>query len=115
VAALPPGQKINVNTAEDPVLLSLSTNPGSTSAADLRANRPYCDILVAEGSAAAFMDDAEGIIEADFASNFLTVTTNYFQLKVLVTLGTSQLTMYSLLYRDAGGAVTTSLRYFDTK
>jgi general secretion pathway protein K len=115
VAALPPGQKINVNTAEDAVLLSLSTNPGSTSAAALRANREYCEILTGGPDSAAFMDDADGVVDVDFANTQLTVQTNYFQLKVLVTLGTMQLTMYSLLYRDAGGVVTTSLRYFDTK
>ena len=61
------------------------------------------------------MDDAKGVLNEDFAKNYLDVGTIYFQLKVLVTLGTTQLTMYSLLYRDANGLVTTKLRYFDTK
>lgn len=116
VAALPPGQKINVNTAEDPILLSFSTNPRSTDVESLKANRHYCEI--GDGSqdeSSGFRADAKDIVDNEFITNNLDVRSNYFQLKVLVTLGTAQLTMYSLLYRDANGVVTTSLRYFDTK
>jgi general secretion pathway protein K len=116
IAALPPGQKINVNTAEDPILLTMSTNPLSTNADNLKTNRPYCQMLADPGAeSGAFMEDAKDIVEVDFANQYLDVATDYFQLKVLVTLGTTQLTMYSLLYRNANGIVTTSLRYFDTK
>jgi hypothetical protein len=61
------------------------------------------------------MDDANGRVKPEFATKYLEVKTNFFQLKVLVTLGTTQLTMYSLLYRDNSGNVTTKLRYLDTK
>lgn len=114
VSALPPGEKVNVNTAEDPVLLSFATNSGATDADPLKANRPYCALLTGSGDN-AFMDDAEGLVTAEFTNKYLEVASNFFQLKVLVTLGTSQLTMYSLLHRDSNGVVTTSLRYFDTK
>lgn len=114
VSALPPGSRINVNSAEDPVLLSFATDPGLADAEPLRANRPYCTLLTGAG-AASFMDDAEGIVDVNFSNEYLDVASNFFQLKVLVTLGTSQLTMYSLLHRDSNGVVTTSLRYFDTK
>ncbi len=116
VAALPPGQKINVNTAEDPVLLSMATDPRATNAEDLRVNRHYCDLLTSNaGEKVAFMDDAQDIVAPKFANANLEISSNYFQLKVLVSLGSARLTMYSLLYRDANGFVTTSLRYFDTK
>jgi general secretion pathway protein K len=115
VAALPGIHKINVNSAEDPVLLALSKDSGARDAAPLRANRPYCDLLAADGTEGAFMADAGDLIDADFANKFLDVGSNFFQLKVLVTLGTTQFTMYSLLYRDSNGLVTTKLRYFDTK
>jgi general secretion pathway protein K len=114
VSALPPGEKTNVNSAEDPVLLSFAINTGSVDAETLRANRPYCNLLTGSGNG-AFMDDADGIVEPDFANDFLEVSSNFFQLKVLVTLGSMEDTMYSLLHRDSNGAVTTSLRYFDTK
>jgi general secretion pathway protein K len=117
VAALPPGQKINVNTAEDPVLLSLSMNPGSTDVESLKANRHYCEIgNITQDDRSGFAADAQDIVKDDFfTKELLAVQSNYFQLKVLVTLGTAQLTMYSLLHRDDNGVVTTSLRYFDTK
>jgi len=115
VAALPSGQKINVNSAEDPVLLAFSSDSGTRDAAALRANRPYCSLLVAEGTGNSFMADAQGVVDENFANEYLDVGSSFFQLKVLVTLGTSQLTMYSLIYRDSNGLVTTRLRYFDTK
>jgi len=114
VSALPPGEKINVNSAGAPVLVSFAKDSGAADAEALQANRPYCNLLTGSG-ANAFMDDAEGIVEAEFTNKYLDVASNFFQLKVLVTLGTSQLTMYSLLHRDSNGVVTTSLRYFDTK
>jgi len=115
VSALPSGQKINVNSAEDALLLAMSEDSGSRDAAPLRANRPYCDLLAADGTEGSFMEDANGVIDEKFANRYLDVGTSFFQLKVLVTLGTARLTMYSLLYRDANGLVTTKLRYFDTK
>jgi general secretion pathway protein K len=115
VAALPSDQKINVNSAEDTLLLAMSEDSGTRDAAPLRANRPYCDLLAADGTEGAFMEDANGVIDAEFANRYLDIGASFFQLKVLVTLGTAQLTMYSLLYRDANGLVTTKLRNFDTK
>ena len=118
VAALPSGTKINVNTAEDPVLLSLATDgPGSANAEVLRANRPYSTILDggSDNTDNAFMGSAGDVIDPIWADANLQCWTEYFQLKVAVTLGTAQLTMYSLLYRDAQGIVTTKLRYFGTK
>lgn len=115
VAALPGTNKINVNSVEDPILLAFSKDSGSRDAAPLRANRPYCDLLAADGTEGSFMADAGDRIDADFANKFLDVGSSFFQLKVLVTLGTTQFTMYSLLYRDSNGLVTTKLRYFDTK
>ncbi len=115
VAALPSGRKINVNSAEDPLLLAFSKNSGTNDADALRANRPYCDLLAADGTQGSFMADAKGVIDENFANEYLDVGTSFFQLKVLVTLGTTQLTMYSLLYRASNGLVTTKLRYFDTK
>lgn len=114
VSALPPGEKLNVNTAEDPTLLSLATETSLSDADPLKTNRPYCKLLTGSGDS-AFMDDAEGIVDVNFTNTYLDVASNFFQLKVLVTLGTSQLTMYSLLHRDSNGVVTTSLRYFDTR
>ena len=40
VAALPGGQKINVNSAEDPVLLAMSEDSGTQDAAALQGQPP---------------------------------------------------------------------------
>jgi general secretion pathway protein K len=116
VTALPTGQKINVNTAEDPVLLSMATDARAARAEDLRVNRAYCKLLTGDADETlAFMADAKDIVSPEFMNTHLAVSSNYFQLKVLVTLGSARLTMYSLLYRDAKGTVITRLRYFNTK
>ena len=116
VAALPSGTRINVNTAEDPVLLSIADEASPANAEGLRASRPYCNLLVDDSNnEVAFMNDAGGIVTPEFADAHLAVFTEFFQLKVAVTLGTTQLTMYSLMHRDPQGLVTTKLRYFDTK
>jgi general secretion pathway protein K len=116
VAALPSGTKINVNTAEDPTLASFADPANLLNADPLKTNRPYCEVLVSDSnSSVAFMDDADGIVTPEFANAHLQVFTEYFQLKAAVTLGTTQLTMYSLLHRNPEGLVTTRLRYFDTK
>jgi general secretion pathway protein K len=115
VAALPPGTMINVNTAEDPVLASFAKEGASLATAErLRANRPYC-VLMDTTPEIDFMNDADGIVDPNWANEHLQVTTEFFQLKVAVTLGTAQLTMYSLMHRDPQGLVTTRLRYFGTK
>jgi general secretion pathway protein K len=123
VAALPSGTKINVNTAEDPVLASFAESASLATAERLRANRPYCQLWdepnAAGASGVSFWDDAKDIIGDEnqaFVTENLEIATEYFQLKVAVTLGTTQLTMYSLMHRDpVQGLVTTRLRYFDTK
>jgi len=115
VAALPGRQPVNVNSAEDPLLLAMSEDSGTRDAAALRANRPYCKLWATDDTDGTFYSDAKDVINENFVKDYLAVHTNFFQLKVLVTLGTTQLTMYSLLYRDANGLVTTRLRYFDTK
>jgi hypothetical protein len=38
----------------------------------------------------------------------------YFRLTTRVTLGTTEFTLYSLLYRTAGGKITPLLRTFGT-
>jgi type II secretory pathway component PulK len=92
-------------------------NPGSTDVESLKANRHYCEIgNITQDDRSGFAADAQDIVKDAFLTKeLLAVQSNYFQLKVLVTLGTAQLTMYSLLHRDDNGVVTTSLRYFDTK
>lgn len=95
VAALPIGTKLNVNTASDVVLASLSDN------IDLAA----AGALVDERAGAEFLDiekTFEGLVEPDVLRDIDGVS-EHFLLTATVTLGTNQLTMRSVLQRDPSG------------
>jgi general secretion pathway protein K len=95
VAALPNGTKLNVNTASDVVLSSLSDDIDLSTAA----------ALVDERAGAEFVDiDAtfEGLVEPDVLGTIDGVS-EHFLLTATVTLGTNQLTMRSVLQRDPSG------------
>ena len=95
VTALPMGTKLNVNTASDVVLSSLSDDIDLGTAAS----------LVEERAGAEFVDiDAtfEGLVEPDVLRS-LDGVSEHFLLTATVTLGTNQLTMRSVLQRDRSG------------
>lgn len=104
IAALPIGSRINVNTATAPVLQSLSANIGpseATSLIDARADTGFPDYIGA-------FDD---LVEPDVLDT-LGDTTQYLRLTAQVSIGTSVLTMYSLLQRADTGAITPLMRSF---
>ena len=95
VTVLPRGTKLNVNTASDVVLASLSDNLDLATAAALveeRANQEFLDID------ATF----EGLVEPDTLQEIDGVS-EHFLLTATVTLGSNQLTMRSVLQRDRSG------------
>jgi general secretion pathway protein K len=95
VTALPIGTTLNVNTASAIVLASLSDD------IDLAAAQG----LVEQRGGADFADiDAtfEGLVEADVLQRIDGVS-QHFLLTATVSLGTTQLTMYSVLQRDSSG------------
>lgn len=106
ITALPGRTDVNVNTATTAVLQSLDEHMTS---GDVEG-------LVSERETAGFSD-----IQTAFSSlvtaevlNTLGDSTNFFQLKVVVRIGTVQLTLYSLLQRGPQGSVTPILRSFGT-
>jgi general secretion pathway protein K len=104
VTALPIGTKLNVNTASDVVLASLSDT------LDLAA----ADSLVEERGEAGFADiDAafEGQVEPEMLQRIDGVT-EHFQLTATVQLGDTLLTAHSVLQRDASGVTRTLFRSF---
>ncbi|CAN5156912.1 hypothetical protein BH24PSE2_BH24PSE2_17300 [soil metagenome] len=106
IAALPIGSRINVNTATAPVLQSLSEAIGSSEATSLiesRGDTGFPDYLGAFGS---LVDPA--VLQT------LSETTDYVRMTARVSIGTSLLTMYSLLQRSTAGTVTPLLRSFGT-
>jgi general secretion pathway protein K len=106
VCALPSGTAINVNTAAIPVLMSLSDGVAASDAARIVEDRPEDGYE----SVAELTD----ILPADISVP-LTVGSRYFRLGVRVNIGSTELTMYSLLEREGSGSVRTLLRSFGTE
>lgn len=95
ITALSPGTTINVNTAPELVLQSLSESidaARATALADERADEGFADVD------AAF----RGLVAPEMLSRIDAVT-NHFLLTATVALGTTQLTMRSVLQRDPSG------------
>ena len=111
VTALPTATaKINICTAPAPVLQSFAENLGSDYTPEL---------LAGERKSGCFPDkptfaNVLGPTVAASVANWYTDTSMYFRLTTRVTLGTTEFTLYSLLYRTAGGKVTPLLRTFGT-
>ncbi len=114
VAALPVnGTKINVCTAKDKVLdafLSSGQTDFSSTAGQLDKNRTSttaCFPTLANFQA-AFSDPRQwAAAQAKFSQN-----STYFRLTSFITIGSAEFDLYSLLYRDATGAVRPIQRSF---
>ena len=100
VTALPIGTKLNVNTASAVVLASLSDDIDVSAAEGLVQQRN-------DGAFADIDKTFEGLVDPKVLKEIDGVS-QHFLLTATVTLGTNQLTMRSLLQRDASG-VTRSL------
>jgi general secretion pathway protein K len=95
VTALPVGTTLNVNTASDMLLASLSDELDLSTA----------ESLLEERAGAEFTDidtTFEGLVAPEMLQRIDGVT-EHFLLTATVTLGTNQLTMRSVLQRDASG------------
>jgi general secretion pathway protein K len=95
ITVLPAGTKLNVNTASDVVLASLSDDIDLATAT----------AMIEERGDAEFVDiDAtfEGLVEPDVLQEIDGVS-EHFLLTATVTLGSNQLTMRSVLQRDRSG------------
>ena len=111
VTALPTATaKINICTAPAPVLQSFAENLGSDYTPEL---------LASERKSGCFPDkqtfaNVLGPKVAASVASWYSDTSMYFRLTTRVTLGTTEFTLYSLLYRTAGGKITPLLRTFGT-
>lgn len=95
VAALPQGTMLNVNTASDYVIASLSDNIDLSTA----------DSLIFERADAAFVsidNSFSGLIDEEMF-DLIDGTSSHFLLTATVTLGNSQTTIRSVLQRDPSG------------
>jgi len=111
VTALPTATaKINICTAPAPVLQSFAENLGSDYTPEL---------LASERKSGCFPDKQTfaNVLGPTVAAQMATMysdSSTYFRLTTRVTLGTTEFTLYSLLYRTSGGKVTPLLRTFGT-
>ncbi|HUL83623.1 MAG TPA: type II secretion system minor pseudopilin GspK [Gammaproteobacteria bacterium] len=95
ITALPRGTKLNVNTAADVVIASLSDMIDLSTAKALveeRGNKEFVDLK------GTFM----GLVDRDTLKRIDGVS-EHFLLTATVTLGTNQMTMRSVLQRDRSG------------
>lgn len=102
LTALPSGTRLNVNTASDVLLASLSVDIDLATAAalvDERGGGEFGDIDAVFG----------GLVEPQFLQRIDGVS-EHFRLTATVTLGTAQLTMRSVLQRDTSGITRTLFR-----
>lgn len=99
---------INVNTATPVVLQALDPAITPSDVEQWIVDRLGTPWEEMQGFYDVAPDDVQQNLNAE-----LDVGTNFFQLKVIASLGTTQLSMYSLLERDANGAVRTRRRNFD--
>lgn len=102
VTALPPGTPLNVNTANELLLASLSDDIDRAGASALVEQRGTADFTNIDQT-------FEGLVEADVLGRIDGVS-RYFLLTSSIVLGTHQLTMYSLLERDNSGLVRAIFR-----
>lgn len=102
VTALPRGTLINVNTASEIVLASLADGVTIFDAQLITENRV--------GEPYETLDQVSAFLPQEAMRN-ATVSSEYFGINSIVTLGTAQFSMYSLLERDQRSAtVATRLR-----
>jgi len=95
VTVLPAGTKLNVNTASEAVLSSLSPNIDSGTAASLIEQRGDAEFIDIDAT-------FEGLVDPDMLQEIDGVS-DHFLLTATVTLGSNQLTMRSVLQRDRSG------------
>ncbi|MBL6751458.1 MAG: type II secretion system minor pseudopilin GspK [Nevskia sp.] len=104
VAALPAvGTPINVNTAPEPVLLSLATQIDRNAVEKFIAARkanPVSDVAALHGTGEF------AFLPATVPASALGVGTHYFLLQAQIFIGSGRLALYSVIYRpDAGSPV----------
>jgi general secretion pathway protein K len=99
VSALPIGTPINLCTALPQVLDALSEKQREFTAAEqttAQSRRQRCFPTIQDMSSRLDDKERKELIDGKVVSQ----TSSYFRLSTVVTLGTTQLTMYSLLYRQ---------------
>ena len=102
IIALPPGTRVNINTATGPVIAALSEDVSLFDAEailEVRTDQPFTEVSELEG----YVDQA--------AYPLVAFNSEYFQVTTVVSFGVSRYTMFSVLERNAqSGATVPRLR-----
>lgn len=116
ITALPVGTALNVCTAPDLVLDSLagSTSQYSRDASTLSSGRSSGCFPSKKDVDNSFSKDPDYKNLVDKHSDYLSETSNYFRAGILVSIGTTELSLYSVLQRSGTGKVHVILRSFST-
>jgi general secretion pathway protein K len=108
VAALPAGTPINICTAKAPVLAALDASSADFGNAEILAtNRKdgcYPTIEVLRGQL------GNEVVDNLITAETIAENTDWFRTVTAVRIGTSELTLYSLMNRDSAGSSRTVLR-----
>jgi general secretion pathway protein K len=95
------GTPINVNTAAEPLLLSLSTQIDRSVVDKFVASRkatPLSDISALHGTGEF------AFLPASVPATALSVNTHYFELQAQIFIGSGRLALYSVIYRPDSGS-----------
>lgn len=108
VAVLPPGTEaaVNVNTATAPVLVSIHPEMSQGDADALIRGRQ-------EGGYTS-MEEIQAVVTPTLSDTDIGWTSQHFRLTARASVGSTELTMYSLLFRARSGGVHTVRRTFGT-
>jgi general secretion pathway protein K len=104
VATLPTGTTLNVNTASEIVLASLSDDIDLSSAASLVTERGGAEFIDVQGT-------FQGLVSEEILPRIDGIS-RHFLLTGTVTIGTTSLTMRSVLQRDDSGITRTLFRSY---
>ena len=111
VAALPAGSKVNVCTAAAPVLAALAAGGSDFGDGEALAGnrRDGCFPTIADLQATLDPAEFQALQPA------ISETSNWFRAVTTVSIGTSELTLYSLIERNSAGGSRTVLRSIGTE
>jgi general secretion pathway protein K len=112
ISALPPGQAINHCTAPGVVLDAMLGGKQEYSVnAELLADKRKAGCFPLRAELQAAMTPQQWARIEKYTAD----RSDYFRLRSIVTIGTTQFTLYSLINRDQGGQIRTVLRSFGTE
>ena len=116
VAALPPGTSVNVCSASGTLLDAMG--PGrqefSLDEEGLAGKRKTECFPTVPEFRATMTDDQWTHLNSGKDGNAVADASQYFRLRSYITIGTTRLTLYSLIHRDTGGQIRPILRTFGT-